>query len=310
MPAEDGDVLVYQGESMDADPGAYCADCGEPTCDGCGPQVYREYGRVFASGEYLEWWTEGMRVPALATTSTVNTPRPQAGELGQANTRVLFGDQGLDSDARSGARFKLGLWLDPCRQGGVEVTYMTLSEQTRQFQRVQPRLHDSRATVLQHRYGQRRRAADRLPQRGGWIALDQIDHRLQGMELLWRRATRQDCYARDDFLIGYRWAELTDKLRIDESTVSLETATAGDTIRLFDQFDTRNSFHGVELGLSSQRQLLPLLVARLAGQGRVGQREFDRVHRWAGDRRGRRRDFGHAWRPAGPADEHGPLRAR
>ena len=255
MDVEDG--MVYEGESIGATSGAYCADgnCGESECDSCGPQVYREYGRVYASGEYLGWWTEGMRVPVLATTSTAGTAQAQAGVLGQASTRILFGDEGLDRDMRSGARFKLGLWLDPCRQGGVEVTYMSLAEKRDTFSGSN---HDY--TILARPFfntvtGREDARLIVFPAvvEGSMAVASTTD--LQGIELVWRRATRQECYARDDFLIGYRWAQLTDTLRIDESTVSLAGATAGDTIDLFDAFDTRNRFHGVELGLSSQRQL-------------------------------------------------------
>jgi hypothetical protein len=46
-------------------------------------------------------------------------------------------------------------------------------------------------------------------------------------------------------------------VRVDESTLSLAAPTLGATIDLFDQFDTRNSFHGGQLGISSEWQCTP-----------------------------------------------------
>jgi hypothetical protein len=44
-------------------------------------------------------------------------------------------------------------------------------------------------------------------------------------------------------------------VRIGESTASLTGPTAGTTFDLFDQFDTRSSFHGAEFGLVGDWQL-------------------------------------------------------
>jgi hypothetical protein len=69
-------------------------------------------------------------------------------------------------------------------------------------------------------------------------------------EVLFRRGSERPNGLRVDFFAGYRYAELDDRLRIDESTLSLGGPTAGTTFDLFDQFDAHNSFQGGEVGLA------------------------------------------------------------
>jgi hypothetical protein len=71
----------------------------------------------------------------------------------------------------------------------------------------------------------------------------------QTFEVLYRHDGCEPWGCHIDWLVGYRYAKLEDRVRIDESTVSLTGATAGTTFDLFDQFDTRNTFHGAEFGL-------------------------------------------------------------
>ena len=72
-----------------------------------------------------------MDVPALATTGPETDPVPAA--LDQPNTQILFGNTGLNDEARSGGRFTLGMWCDPCRINSVEVAYLGLGNETETF---------------------------------------------------------------------------------------------------------------------------------------------------------------------------------
>lgn len=51
----------------------------------------------------------------------------------------------------------------------------------------------------------------------------------------------------DHFVIGYRYQQLDDRLRIREATESLDASfgvPSGTTLDLLDRFDTENRFHG------------------------------------------------------------------
>ena len=77
----------------------------------------------------------------------------------------------------------------------------------------------------------------------------------EGGEFLFRQAVQRDCWAEIDLFLGYRWLQLEDGLLVEETTQSLAGVTSGTSFELFDRFDTRNSFHGGELGMSLRRQI-------------------------------------------------------
>lgn len=212
---------------------------------------------IWGRAEYLLWWTKGMDVPALATTGPETDPVPAA--LDQANTQILFGNTGLNDEARSGGRFTLGMWCDPCRINSVEVTYLGLGNETETFA-----ASSDTFTVLGRPFFNTQTSAEdveyialpaALP--GGQITgtLDiTATTEFQSFEALFRHAAMRGCCTRVDYLIGYRFAELNDLLRIDENTVA--PAPVGNQI-VFDQFETRNTFHGAELGLMCQHRCNP-----------------------------------------------------
>jgi hypothetical protein len=84
-------------------------------------------------GEYLHWWTDGLKVPPLVTSSPAGTPQNQAGILGQPSTSVLFGDADLNDDSRSGGRFAFGCRPAGCHVG-LEVSYLVLEQESAGFQ--------------------------------------------------------------------------------------------------------------------------------------------------------------------------------
>src|SRR5262249_54883705 len=69
-------------------------------------------GSFWARGEYLLWRVESQRLPPLLTASPPGTPLNAAGVLGTPGTVVLFGDERVNDEWRSGMRFELGAWLD------------------------------------------------------------------------------------------------------------------------------------------------------------------------------------------------------
>ncbi len=205
--------------------------------------------------EYLLWWTQGMNTPPLATTSPANTPQTQAGVLGQPGTTILFGNGGLADGSRSGGRFTIGKWLDPGHCSGIEVNYLTLGTKTDSFD---TRLNQFNILArpffdtVGNAQDSRLIAFPALVQGTLNVA---ASTELQGAEVLYRHDGCAAWGCHIDWLVGYRWAELNDRLRIDESTASVSGPTAGTKFDLFDQFDTRNTFHGAEFGLVGDWQI-------------------------------------------------------
>lgn len=190
-----------------------------------------------------------MNAPPLVTTSPIGTPQAQAGVLGQPGITILFGNGDLVDDTRSGARFTFGKWLDAGHCNGIEVNYLILGGETdsfnaglNQFNILARPFFDAVGNAEDSRLI----AFPGLVQGTLNIA---ASSELQSLEVLYRHAGCESWGCHIDWLVGYRFAELEDRVRIDESTAALAGPPAGTTFDLFDQFDTRNTFHGAEFGL-------------------------------------------------------------
>lgn len=204
---------------------------------------------VWARADYLLWWTDGMDVPALATTSPAGTLQDEAGVLGLRNTSILFGNETLNDASRGGGRFTIGRWLDACESRGIELTYLGLEEESqtfaasnagfpilaRPFQDAQSDAQDARLINFPNLVE-------------GSLAIH-VSTDFQTAELLFRRPTRSFGWSRVDGFVGYRFAELEDMVSITESTESLSGPTDGTAFELSDRFDTRNQFHGGQVGV-------------------------------------------------------------
>jgi hypothetical protein len=96
----------------------------------CGPS-----GRFWFRADYLMWWTSGMKLPPLVTTSPSGTDVSEAGVLGYKNTAILYGDSKVGIDGRSGFRTTLGMWIDNCQNWGVEFDYLSLGQAANGYER-------------------------------------------------------------------------------------------------------------------------------------------------------------------------------
>jgi hypothetical protein len=229
---------------------SYTSGVADSCCDSnaCGYQW-------FAGAEYLSWWTNGPSTPALATNSPAGTAQANAGVLGRTGTSVLYGNDSLDSDLRSGGRFRVGGWADACQSHGWEVNYLFLADDSQGFtadantNSILARPFFNASTGLQD---------SRLIVFPGLVTGNlgiESQTEFQALEVMFRGCLMQTPCGRTDYLFGYRYANLRDRLRINESTLALSGPLAGTTFDLYDQFDTRNTFHGLEIGVITQQQL-------------------------------------------------------
>jgi hypothetical protein len=197
--------------------------------------------------EALLWWTKSAGIPPLLTTSPDNTPQAQAGVLGQPGTVVLVGDQELNGDFRAGGRIAVGTWLDACDNVGLEFVYLGLGQSTQRFDR-----SSTGSPILARPFFD----VDRGVENSRLLAYPNVvqgdfscsaTNSFQAAEALLRWAIVRCPGYRIELLGGYRFQRLTDALDIADSS---NTAAPGATIQVFDQFHTRNDFHGGELGIA------------------------------------------------------------
>jgi hypothetical protein len=146
------------------------------------------------------------------------------------------------------------MWLDPCQTQGLDITYLGLEDETqtffasdggfsilaRPFLNVQTDLQDARLIVFPNTIQ-------------GSVAVH-TSTEFQAAEVMVRRVVSRGSFSDLAYILGYRYAELEDQLGVSESTLSLSGPTTGSTFELFDQFATKNSFHGGELGLKYSYQ--------------------------------------------------------
>lgn len=232
-----------------------CA-CGNLGCSGSGgAHGYGLRSMIWGSAEYLYWTTNGVDTPALATTGLDGTLQDDAGVLGIAGTSTLFGGNELHEDERSGGRYSLGMWLTPDQRTGLEVTYLSLGDDSESFSTsigTFPILARPFFNTDLDRQDSRLIEFPALVE--GSLSI-QSDTEFDAFEINFRKAGIRERGRTGDLLLGYRRASLDESLRIDEQTESLADANLGATFELFDQFLTENEFHGGQIGWSYQGQI-------------------------------------------------------
>ena len=237
-----------------------CTSCPSYACDPCGPcGPCGPAGKYWVAAEYIYWTTSGNRIPALATTAPLGTPRETAGTLGDPNTTVLFGNSRINDDWRSGFRVRAGMWFDECQRCGIEGDFFYLGQSRKQasfdcdgtgrpivmrpFFNVNENRQDTELVCF----------PDVL---AGRIAIDSKSSFWGTSANLIKNICCDPC-GRTDFLLGYRYLNLTDDLTIREDLTSLAGATTvpvGTQFTVIDRFRTENNIHAPYVGLNWERR--------------------------------------------------------
>jgi len=234
-------------------------DCwGSPLC---GPDEARCLcglcGRIWVKTEYLMWWPRGAWTPPLLTTGTTAS----GGVLGQPGTSLLVGDEEFNHALGNGGRLDLGIWLDRGQNFAVEAIYFALGERAEQLAYpgtgttilARPFFnadHVSSTTGLYDGGQNDALVLNGTGSTGSFLARSSSD--LQGGEILMRWAVLHSPAYRIDMLAGYRALHLDDHLGISDTTTLNAT---GDKDASNDEFDTRNYFNGLELGMKIEQHV-------------------------------------------------------
>jgi hypothetical protein len=209
---------------------------------------------VTARLEYLMWWSRGRNTPPLVSTSPQGTPRDEAGVLGFANTTVLYVDDPIGEDFRSGGRASLSFLVADCLwtegrvwglQDGSE-TFFAASDGdpilARPFFNVVLGQEDSLLVAFPG-----------VVTDGSVTVRSRND--LFGADAWIRETWAVDCGARIDLVAGYQFTRLDDSLRIDSRHTSIDPGAIvpiGTVFDVHDLFATHNEFHGGQLGLAGE----------------------------------------------------------
>ncbi len=219
--------------------------------------------------EYLGWFVNGMHVPPLVTTSPAGTAQNQAGVIGDPGTAVLFGGSSLLTGLRSGGRLRFGTWLNCCETVGIEAEYFSLPQATQTFSASSdgtgnPILARPFFNIAPITPGVAPSNDSELVSYPGVLAGTvsvRATSRLDGagLRMVFRGCCSQWCEPGDcevpvlnrsvqtTYFLGTRYLRLAEGLQINENLTSLLPANPG-TFSIFDQFNTENTFVGLDMG--------------------------------------------------------------
>lgn len=273
----DGEILL--GDSViDTSPctqceGGYCDSNGD--CSSCGHGSHLRGSHIdarveriarilanpmvgfWARADYMQLILDGQNVPALVTTSPAGTLQAEAGVLGQAGTTVLFGDDELADDERSGARFEIGKYFHGESGLGISASFLFAEDENQRFS-----ADSSQFSILARPF------VDVSPTGVGdnaeLVAFDgdlsgNIDvlasTRFSSADVLLRGVLICEPDRQLEGFIGYAYYQLDDDLVINDFR-RVVTGTGGlaigTTLAEMDSFSVNNDFHGAALGVRSQ----------------------------------------------------------
>jgi hypothetical protein len=221
----------------------------------------------FFQAEYLLWWTNRYRIPTLATTS--NDPAG-FGFQGDPNTRNLLGPGEFGPSYRNGMRIRAGGYFDECNPVGVDGSFFFLGTareravfDSGQFPVItRPFFAPNTAVInappgavfLPGEFGE---VVARPGLSAGRLEID-TDSYLWGADANYRFAACRTCEGSRGWFAGYRHVNLTERLRITEFITATGAQAAdpvGTQVVVQDFFQTRNRFHGGQLGYLWSRRM-------------------------------------------------------
>ena len=261
----------------------YYADLAPGCCDafacgdGCGGPLSQLLGNLSVRGEVPIFWRRGMVLPPLVTTATAGTPANVAGQLGNANTQVLLGNQKATEDGHAGMRITVGSWFEPDQYRGVIFRYMNAGEQETRFS------FDSNTNSILARPITNITSGTATPDTqliafpGDSTGSINVSTKssIDGFDLVLRRLAYRDRFTRVDWLMGYQHNRIAESLNINSNTLVVGNVPplTGTSIAVSDQFMTRNTFNGAVLGLMSSRQFA---CWKFEAMGRMGLGNLER----------------------------------
>ena len=215
------------------------------------------------------WWVKGSALPPLVTTGPADpTLNPPPGALGANGTVVLFGGNSNNSGPFSGGRFTVGGWLDQGQTVGIEASYFFLGSRSNNFTASSSGAPGS--TVLARPFfdvstGLRNSELISFPGLASGTVSVQSTSQLQGAGINGLCNLCCSCYDacnpcqpacgyRVDLLGGFQYLDLSEGLLVVENTQLLPNSPIlpGETIRAFDQINTRNQFYGPQIGVRAE----------------------------------------------------------
>jgi hypothetical protein len=289
LPSPSG-PSAFPGSLDDDEEGAFGTDPPPPMCKvtpdtsptpypGCGPSTW-------VDAEFLYWWVKNAPLPPLLTTGpgiipSLNSP----GAIGSPGTQSIAGNSPLDMGQFPGGRFTFGTWLNGApRLGsfntiGLEGSFFFLGRETNHETFLggpdQPLLTRPVFDTVSQRETAVIVAAPRLLGGNAGSFTMENSTEMWGAEANAFLPVVGKPGMLVGMLTGFRYLNLEESLNLDQYTSlppvgltffnGLPTLSPlGQTLHVFDDFETRNNFYGGQVGTQAVFRYGRLAVTTLA----------------------------------------------
>jgi hypothetical protein len=244
--------------------------CGGGACGcngGCGNSCGCDCSNNWFRLEYLGWFSRGRNTPPLVTSSAAGTDRADAGVLGLESTTILYGDDPIGTDIRSGLRATFThLFADGCTAGTFRFWGLEDSSETFAIN------SGNRPIIAQPFFNTLLGIQDSLlvafpgvSNPGSINVLSKND--IIGIDAWGSRNWYDDGCSSIDWLAGYQFTRLDDSIVINSALTAADPNGAipvGTQISVVDAFRTQNEFHGGSIGMIGRTYRGPVQIEALA----------------------------------------------
>lgn len=217
--------------------------------------------RLWVRTDYLLWWSKGNALPPLVTTSPNETSRDLAGVLAFPQTQVLYGNERVNDDARSGGRLSFGIWLGDGQHLGIGGTFFSLGDGTSNYSQsslglpILARPFRDAVTGLQDAQLVAFSSTADGDIAAGWVSVS-TKNEVHSADMYLRSEVHRYCNGRADLIGGYRYSRIDENLIIQDQIISTDQGgltPVGTTIDGVDHFSVRNDFYGADVGWIIER---------------------------------------------------------
>ncbi|HTN76416.1 MAG TPA: BBP7 family outer membrane beta-barrel protein [Pirellulaceae bacterium] len=221
---------------------AWDTDAGTCATGECMPQDC--WISTWAKFDYLLWWRSGMDLPPLVTTAAPGTAQANAGLLGLPTTSNLYGGEREEFPVRPGGRLELGMWFDRSECLGIGGRFFRLGDADATYSALSTGSPILAIPFTEGFNGTNNARLIGFPGTFNGNLNVTMSSEFMGGDAYLRTEWCRPHWGRIDLIGGYQFVRINEGLTID-STVS---DNLGATNRIIDNFQTRNEFHGGQIG--------------------------------------------------------------
>jgi len=211
--------------------------------------------------EYLYCWARGAYLPPLVTQSADGTALENAGILGEPGTELLYGDGLTSVGPRSGLRLRGRMALGSAREWWLVAEGFGLPPFDDEFVAGSTGPHILARPFYDEAIDGPNSELVSFPGFVDGLIEIEASNELWGAGITLQRNLL--CYEMDevrpelriDLLVGYRFLELSDRVRINEHLTGVfidGPLLLGTRFDITDDYSTQSRFHGVDLGIRGQ----------------------------------------------------------